>query len=127
LLLFLRVSQPGRSSFCICFPQEQGSPVIPSGIGLIALQVEVEVTLRLTVSQSVCLGIEHPCGTCDQILLPVGTLLSYFCGAPSLTRGRVCNLQCNHSMVRVDSCSPRIVAARSLRARGGGGFMSIFR
>jgi hypothetical protein len=23
------------------------------------------------------------------------------CGAPSLTRGRVCNLQCNHSMVRV--------------------------
>jgi hypothetical protein len=26
-----------------------------------------EVTLRLTVS----LGIEHPCGTCDQILLPV--------------------------------------------------------
>jgi hypothetical protein len=27
---------------------------------------KVEVTLRLTVSQSVCLGIEHPCGTCDQ-------------------------------------------------------------
>jgi hypothetical protein len=25
----------------------------------------------------------------------------FFCGAPSLTRGRVCNLQCNHSMVRV--------------------------
>jgi hypothetical protein len=25
----------------------------------------------------------------------------YFCGAPSLTRGRVCSLQCNHSMVRV--------------------------
>jgi hypothetical protein len=23
------------------------------------------------------------------------------CGAPSLTRGRVCNLQCNYSMVRV--------------------------
>jgi hypothetical protein len=21
----------------------------------------------LTISQSVCLGIEHPCGTCDQI------------------------------------------------------------
>jgi hypothetical protein len=32
--------------------------------------VEVEVTLQLTVSQSVCLGIEHPCGTCDQILTP---------------------------------------------------------
>jgi hypothetical protein len=62
--------------------------------------VEVEVTLRLTVSQSVCLGIEHPCGSCDQILLPVGMLLSCLCGAPSLTRGRACNLQCNHSKVR---------------------------
>jgi hypothetical protein len=31
-------------------------------------------------SQSVCLGIEYPCGTCDQILLPVGMLLSeIFC------------------------------------------------
>jgi hypothetical protein len=28
-----------------------------------------------SVSQSVCLGIEHPCGTCDQILFPVGMLL----------------------------------------------------
>jgi hypothetical protein len=111
-----------------------------------------------SVSQSVCLGIEHACGACDQILLHVGILLSEicglvsierplwredgsaiskliydwqsvsmswyrallwelrpgitscrdvavsnlrfcFCGAPSLTRGRVCNLQCNHSMV----------------------------
>jgi hypothetical protein len=47
----------------------------------------VEVTLRLTVSQSVCLGIEHPCGTCDHILFPVGMLLSEICfsciyGAP---------------------------------------------
>jgi hypothetical protein len=32
-----------------------------------------------SVSQSVCLGIEHPCGTCDQILLPVGMLLSEIC------------------------------------------------
>jgi hypothetical protein len=30
----------------------------------------------------------------------VWNLWSWFCGAPSLTRGRVCNLQCNHSMVR---------------------------
>jgi hypothetical protein len=34
------------------------------------------VTLRLTVIQTVCLDIRHPCGTCDQILLPVGMLLS---------------------------------------------------
>jgi hypothetical protein len=48
--------------------------------------VEVEVTLRLTVSQSVCLGIEHPCGTCDQILLPVGMLLSEICSLVSVER-----------------------------------------
>jgi hypothetical protein len=39
-----------------------------------------EVTLQLTDSQSVCLGIEHPCGTCDQILRLVGMLLSEICG-----------------------------------------------
>jgi hypothetical protein len=37
--------------------------------------IEVEVTLRPTVSQT-CLGIEYPCGICDQILFPVGMLLS---------------------------------------------------
>jgi hypothetical protein len=61
-----------------------------------------EVTLRLTVGQSVCLGIEHPCGTCNQILLPIRMLLSYIFVVPSLTRGRVCYLQCNRSMVWVD-------------------------
>jgi hypothetical protein len=49
-----------------------------------------EVTLRLTVSQSVsqsvCLGIEYPCGTCDQILFSVGMLLSEICGLVSLWR-----------------------------------------
>jgi hypothetical protein len=40
--------------------------------------VENEVTLRLMVSQSVCLGIKHPCGTCDQILLLVGMLCLKF-------------------------------------------------
>jgi hypothetical protein len=47
---------------------------------------EVEVALRLTVSQSVCLCIEQPCGTCDQILLPVGVLLSEVCGLISVRR-----------------------------------------
>jgi hypothetical protein len=36
--------------------------------------------LSQSVSQSVCLGIEHPCGTCDQISLPVGMLLSEIYG-----------------------------------------------
>jgi hypothetical protein len=39
-----------------------------------------------TDSQSVCLGIEHPCGNCDQILLPVGVLLSEICGLVSVRR-----------------------------------------
>jgi hypothetical protein len=37
-----------------------------------------------SVSQSVSLGIEYPCGTCDQILFPVGMLLSEICGLVSL-------------------------------------------
>jgi hypothetical protein len=49
--------------------------LVPSPLGIKGVP-EVEGTLRLTVSQSVCLGIEHPCGTCDQILFPVGMLLS---------------------------------------------------
>jgi hypothetical protein len=36
--------------------------------------------------QSVCLGIEHPCGICDQILLPVGMLLYEICGLVSVGR-----------------------------------------
>jgi hypothetical protein len=45
---------------------------------------EVAVTLQLTVSQTACLGIEHPCGTCDQILLPVGMLFSKIWGLLSV-------------------------------------------
>jgi hypothetical protein len=45
-----------------------------------------EVTLRLTGSQSLCLGVEHPFGICDQILLPVGMLLSELCGLVSVER-----------------------------------------
>jgi hypothetical protein len=48
----------------------------------IYIYMEVGVTLRLTV----CLGIEHPYGTCDQILVPVGMLLSEICGLVSLGR-----------------------------------------
>jgi hypothetical protein len=51
--------------------------------------VEVEVTLQLTVSQSVCLGLKHTCCTCDQ------TSCWNFCclkfAVLFLTRGRVCN------------------------------------
>jgi hypothetical protein len=36
---------------------------------LVTVEVQVEVTLRLAVSQSVCLGIGHPFGAHDQIFL----------------------------------------------------------
>jgi hypothetical protein len=50
------------------------------------LHAEVEVTLPLTVGQSVCLGIEHPRGTCDQVLLPLRMLLSEICCLVSVGR-----------------------------------------
>jgi hypothetical protein len=54
------------------------------------LRVKIKVTLRLTVSQSVCLSwCRAPAGAHDQLLLFKWNLLSCPCGAPSLTRGRV--------------------------------------
>jgi hypothetical protein len=64
---------------------------------------EVEVTLWLTVSMSwhrVPLWDLRPdIISCRNVA--VWNLRSCIYWAPSLTRGRVCNLQCNHSIVRV--------------------------
>jgi hypothetical protein len=49
--------------------------------------------LQPTVSQPVCLGIKHPSGAYDQIFITVRQLRVCWCGALSLTRGRVCRLQ----------------------------------
>jgi uncharacterized membrane protein len=54
-------------------------------------KVKVKVTLRLTVSQSVCLGVEPKYGTFDQSFFFESYSLVIF-GAPSLTRGRVCHV-----------------------------------
>jgi hypothetical protein len=54
--------------------------------------VKVKVTLRLTASQSVSLGVEPPSGAHDKIFFTIWHLRSCFCGAPSLTRGRICLL-----------------------------------
>jgi hypothetical protein len=55
-----------------------------------------QVTLRPTVSRPVCLGVRRPSGTCDQFvfLLEVSFIKLRVCNfvAPTLTRGRVCNL-----------------------------------
>jgi hypothetical protein len=52
-------------------------------------QVKVKVTLRLTVSQSVRLGVEPNLGLLTRDFF--SKLLSCLLGAPSLTRGRVCH------------------------------------
>jgi hypothetical protein len=48
-----------------------------------------KVTLLLTVSQSVYLGVKLKSGTFDQRFFFLSKLLSCLFGAPSLTRGRV--------------------------------------
>jgi hypothetical protein len=49
--------------------------------------------LRPTVNEPVCLGVKHPSRARDQICFAVRQLRIRWCGAPSLTRGRVCRLQ----------------------------------
>jgi hypothetical protein len=49
--------------------------------------------LRATVSRPVSLGIKHPSGAYDQIFVTVRHLWVCWCGALSLTRGRVCRLK----------------------------------
>jgi hypothetical protein len=94
-IIFFNVSS---THFCQRLSKPQGV-VRPEGLGKFkisphrfsnprpsAMKRRGELRLRLTVSQSVCLGIEHPCGTCDQILLPVGMLLSEICALVSVWR-----------------------------------------
>jgi hypothetical protein len=72
---------------------------IVKNITQVSLYVEVEVNLWLTLSRPVRPGVGHPSGTRDQFffLLEISfrqLRLCYFV-APSLTRGRVCNLLYN--------------------------------
>jgi hypothetical protein len=60
---------------------------------LILLNLSLSLILRPTISRPVCLGINNPNGAYDQIFITVRQLWVCWCGAPSLTRGRVCRLQ----------------------------------
>jgi hypothetical protein len=110
-----RLPQPGGPGPLIYIPQEQGGPVIPPAtvfpfrrllrftrlpwrystpppLGIDWL-LSLSLVLRPTVSRSVCLGVKHPSGAYDQIFITVRHLRVCWCGALSLTRGRVCCLQ----------------------------------
>jgi hypothetical protein len=56
-------------------------------------RVESSLMLRPTVNQPGCLGIKHPSRAYDQIFITVRQLWVCWCGAFSLTRGRVCRAQ----------------------------------
>jgi hypothetical protein len=64
--------------------------------------VELELVLRPTASRPLRLGIGLPCGTHDHVLssFPFDNYFVVLPRTPSLTRGRVCNLQCNRWLVR---------------------------
>jgi hypothetical protein len=57
------------------------------------LSQSLSLMLRPTVSRPVCLGLKHPTGAYEQISITVSQFRVCWCGALSLTRGRVCRLQ----------------------------------
>jgi hypothetical protein len=58
------------------------------------MKVEVNFLLLPTVSRPVCVGVRHPPIWCPwPDFITVRQLRACWCGAPSVTRGRVCNLQ----------------------------------
>jgi hypothetical protein len=86
LLNYLRLPSPGLDpvlSTTVLSSCYFDSAVVYS----LALSLSLSLMLRPTVSRPVCLGAKHP-----RSLLHVWQLRSCSCGAPSLTRGRVCPL-----------------------------------
>jgi hypothetical protein len=97
----LRLPHAGGPGCRIYFPLEESGPIISPGIEWgevrrvrwVQSQSQSHVTTDgLSVSMSWC---KDHSGTCDQILFSGWKLLCCLCGAPSLTRGRVCLLSVN--------------------------------
>jgi hypothetical protein len=59
-----------------------------------ALSLGLSLMLRPTVNRPVCLGMKHPSGVYDQIVIAVRQMRVCWCGALSLTRERICRLNC---------------------------------
>jgi hypothetical protein len=81
------------------FKQHFGDQILSPSSSESVVEVEVEVNLRPTVSRPVCLGVRRLTGTRNQFffILEISfrqLRVCYFL-APSLTRGRVCNLLYN--------------------------------
>jgi hypothetical protein len=55
--------------------------------------LSLSLMLRPTVRRPVYLGIKHPSGSYDQIFITVRYMRVCWCGALSLTKGRICRLQ----------------------------------
>jgi hypothetical protein len=78
------------SSSSTAFSRDSLNSQLTAHLELWNSTIQVKVTLRLTVSQSVSLSVEPHLGLMVRYLLQSDR--SCFCGAPSLTRGRVCLL-----------------------------------
>jgi hypothetical protein len=77
-----------------------------------SLMTDLWLSLSLMLRPTV-IGIKHPSGAYDQIFITVGLLRICWCGALSLTRGRVCRLQ-----LLLAVASAVILGSESLGTRG---------
>jgi hypothetical protein len=99
---------------------ESPQPVLRYNEGLL----EVEVTLRPTVSRPVRLGVLPVLEQVTRcyIYLSDNHFLYFSCRAPSLTRGRVCNLQFNSASLITSYIATDGLSASSSCCRAPSGY-----